>query len=187
MAEESGLKGLDRVLKQLDAIEEALTGEIMEKALVQGAKVLQRQAKENVKNNSSNTGELYNSIDIKITDIDGEKAAIVYSNKPQAFYTEFGTGPVGEKNKPSNLPPEVAGSLVYHQGGWGFKANNLTESEAKRYGFTHTHKYNGEDYYFTMGQKPHPWLYPAVAETGERVQKTVAAAIRKGIREALRK
>lgn len=184
MAEESGLKGVEDVLRQLDAIEEALTGEIMEKALERGAKILQRQAKKNV---PVNNGELRNSIDMKIIDVDGEKVAIIYSNKPQAFYTEFGTGPTGEKNKPSNLPPEVASSLVYHQGGWGFKASALTEAEARRYGFTHKHKYNGEDYYFTMGQKPKPWLYPAAAETEERVNKTVRAAVKKGIREALGK
>lgn len=193
MAEESGLKGLDKVLKQLDDIEEALTGEIMGKALERGARVLQRQAKKNV---PVNNGELRNSIDVKIVDVDGEKAAIVYSNKPQAFYTEFGTGPVGEKNKPGNLPPEVASQLRYHKGGWYFPASALTKREAKKYGFSKIRKFSSyifgygymeEDYYYTMGQKPHPWLYPAVAETEERVEKTVVAAIRKGIREALRK
>ena len=194
MAGESGLKGLDGLLKQLNELEDALSGKITEKALERGAKVLQRQAKKNV---PVNTGELRNSIDVKIEDIDGEKAAVVYSNKEQAFFTEFGTGPVGEKNKPSNLPPEVANSLVYHQGGWYFPANALTKREAKKYGFTKTRKFSSsyifgygyieEEYYFTMGQKPKPWFYPAVAETKERVNKTVKAAIRKGIKEALGK
>lgn len=154
----AGIKGMDSLLRKLNKISDVAKSEIMEKAVKSGAKVVQAQAKELA---PVDTGELRNSIKVKTNVENGKIQGIVYTNKEYAPYVEFGTGPVGEANKP-DLPPEVASEITYKQEGW--------------------HTPRG----YTQGQKPQPFLYPALESSKDKVNKAVKNSIRKEINKIAR-
>lgn len=98
------IKGLDRLKRKLNAIPKVLqdsvwdaTWEITED--VQGRAITKLQS-----STKSASGELSGSVKNEVV-VNGQGKVVgrVWSDKAQALFREFGTGPVGEAS-PKNLP-----------------------------------------------------------------------------------
>jgi len=139
---ESGIKQAIADIKDFEQDLEAKIDEFTERMAEKGvefakAKILEYGA--------IDTGELYNSINLKKGDvIPNGSCWIVYTECPYAQFVEFGTGPVGAKNP----HPEAN---RYRSTGWSFP------KPANWYGATTIWK--GEERALTMGQKSKPFMW----------------------------
>lgn len=100
------LNGMSQLLRQIEQMERILNGDVKEKALIEGAKILQENAKEIVR---QTTGKLRNNI--IISDVKNEEIHVGPDQQGTAFYghfLEYGTskmepipflGPAFENNK----------------------------------------------------------------------------------------
>lgn len=113
----------------------------------------------------ADTGELRNSIRTKNRHEGGGVQGVVYTNKEYAAYVEFGTGPKGEADH-AGISPEVA--VSYRQDPWTYQDND------------------GNWHWNVTGQAAQPYMYPALKNMEQSVQKQiredVAEAIRRNIK-----
>lgn len=171
---EIDLSGLLKVIES-----KALSAETIKQACVTGVgnsvKKTQAQAKLLV---GSNTGELRESIKTDIDIKGGEVEGIVYTNKAHAPFVEFGTGPVGEANKPS-LPEGV--DVTYSQEAWWIHESQIDAGTAEKYNFFRIETKDGV-FYRCSGQAAQPFMVPAARYAAEITPDEVAAAIRKGVK-----
>lgn len=124
------------------------------------------------------SGELKGSIHADVEMEDGKVVGHVWSDKEQAFYTEFGTGPKGEAS-PKDLPEGIV--PVYTQEPWFIPADLLAPGVAEAY---HLRKItiDGVDFYLCYGQAAQPWLYPAVKDNKDKIPELLAKYLEEGLR-----
>jgi HK97 gp10 family phage protein len=122
-------------------------------------------------------GELRGSI---YTDTEVAKDRCVgtcYTNKEYAAYVEFGTGPKGQMDH-NGISPEVA--IAYSQKGWWIHESDIDAATAEMYHFQKIVTEAGIFYYST-GQAAQPFMYPALADNEEVIERIFAKEIRKEI------
>lgn len=180
----SDIKGLDRLLSKLDSLGDNSV-EIMEKGIKSGLKIVQKSAKDLC---PVDNGELRNSIATTSTKEDNRAEGAVFTNKEYAPYVEFGTGPVGEASR-KDIPPDL--QLNYKQEGWfipiGDGEGQLSLATAQKYHFPIIGREGEQQFAFTNGQEPQPFLYPALKSNEKRVKEAIVKTALNEIIKAVKK
>lgn len=147
------IKGLDGVLERLDGIANPQT---VEAALNRATLLVERAAKM-----KAPKGTIANSITSTVEGTEG----IVYTPVEYAPYVEFGTGKfsIHPKGGRKELP------WVYVEGSTrkSNKKTIYTEESARR--MVAAMREDGLDAHYTYGQKPQPFMRPAIDENRDRV------------------
>lgn len=156
------LEGLEEVLKGLDNI--ADTSEVS-KAIANSCALLERAAKQKA---PKGDGELRRSITSKVEGLTGE----VFTPLDYAPYVEFGTGIFAEDGKGRQEVP-----WVYVEGSGstsGRKTIHTEESADKAVAFLQS---KGLKAHKTRGEKPQPYLRPALLENREKILEMIKEAV----------
>ena len=151
------IENIDAVLARLDGI---ANPQKMGQALTQACMIVERQAKINAQGLSEGDGTLAGSIASRVDGMEG----VVYTPLFYAPYVEFGTGIEAEGGKGRQDVPWV---YVKHSGKEGGAQRSYTPEEAAQ-----TVAYlrsKGLDAYMTSGQKPQPFMRPALDDNREKV------------------
>lgn len=150
------IQGLDAMIRQFNAIGKGAA----EQAVHETTKKAQAQAKLLAPvGGTGGAGELRESIHTKFSSTGSIFEGIVYTNKEYAPYVEFGTGPIGQKNKPE-LPEGI--SISYRQDAWWIHESQIDEEVANRYHFFRIETPAGL-FYRCGGQAAQPFMVPAAA------------------------
>lgn len=175
------IKGLESLLAKLDAlggnVEEAL-----ETAILQATKKVQGDAKFLC---PSDKGQLRNSIQATVENAEGKISGKVSTNNEHAAYVEFGTGPVGERS-PKDLPPEVASQIHYKADKWYIPADKVSEDTAEKYHFTKI-KVGEKEFYISYGQPAKPYLYPALKQNKDSINRIISNSLKRSIEKVAKK
>lgn len=132
------IEKIQELLKKLTLIG-ADTEAIAEKGLARGLLLIEGTARK-LTPTSPSGGNLKSSITHTVNKVSGGIEGIVGTNVHYAPYVEFGTGPVGQANKPE-LPPNL--NIEYRQTGWVY------------------YSVDKEQFFYTRGMAAQPFLYPA--------------------------
>jgi len=130
----------------------------------------------------SGGGALKQSIYATVEEAEDGVDGIVYTNSAYAPYVEFGTGPNGEKASHADVSPDI--DIAYSQTGWTIPADAMSAEEAEQYGFGVARKGDEVIGYYTKGQAPQPFLYPAMRDSRETVLKGLQADFEVKFRKA---
>ncbi|MEF2851326.1 MAG: HK97-gp10 family putative phage morphogenesis protein [Lachnospiraceae bacterium] len=145
-------------------------------AVAKGIKTVQEEAKAGC---PTNHGELRESIYTSIENSEGTVRGICYTNKSYAAYVEFGTGPVGQENHEGTAPDT---DYAYGQTGWLIPQYAMSQKEAEKYGFKIIRNKKGEIIgYATNGQAAHPYIYPALKNNEQEIERIFEEAVKKKI------
>lgn len=126
-------------------------------------------------------GELRRSIHTDLLREPAKVTGICYTNKEYAGYVEFGTGPKGQE-KHTGISPEV--TPVYVQKSWWIHESQIERRTAEMYGWFHIDTPEGR-FYQCSGQVAKPFMYPAISNNREIIEKIVAEYAREAIRRAI--
>ena len=151
------IQGLDGVLERIEGIADAGR---MKKAITNATLLVERAAKINAQAISTDNEGLAGSIASRIEDYSG----IVYTPLFFAPYVEYGTGIEAEGGKGRQDVPWV---FVKHSGQETKSQKSYTLEEAKRAMAILRGK--GLDAYYTYGQKPQPFMRPALDENRDAI------------------
>lgn len=172
--------GADRLAKKLTKISAAISAENAEKAVMQGLKVMQADAKLNCPVNHS---ELRTSIRTMTERTVSGATGSVYTNKAHGVYVELGTGPKGEENH-EGISPNV--DVAYSQKPWFVPAEEIDAADAEQYHFR-KFTFGGKEFYKMEGQAAQPFLYPAMKNNEKLVNNVIGKFIAKKIKESIKK
>lgn len=155
------VQGIDAVIARLDGF---TNPQRMRQAVTKATLLVERQAKINAQALSEGDGTLAGSIASRIDDYSGE----VYTPLFYAPYVEFGTG-LGafEENGSGNGRTDVPWVYVKGSGKEGGAQRSYTPEEAAQ-----TVAYlraKGLDAYMTYGQKPQPFMRPALDDNRDKI------------------
>lgn len=126
------------------------------------------------------SGELLGSIKTEVVEnADGKLVGRVWSDKEQAIYREFGTGPNGEAS-PKDLPDSI--NPVYTQTRWFIPAEAVAVDLNAVYGMPKI-TIQGKDFYITSGQPARPFLYPSLKEILPQMPEIYKEHVQKKLRE----
>lgn len=171
------LEGFESLMKKLDRLSNP------KKAVKRGMQASTKKVQGDAKDLAAvNEGQLQNAIYENVEETDSEIIGSVYSNLPQAVYTEFGSGPKGMA-APKDLPPEIEGKLQYRNDMWWIHESQIDASVAEKYHFIKIETDEGV-FYGTYGQEPQPFMYPALKQNQETIKKYLADVIRLEIKKS---
>lgn len=170
------LEGFESLMKKLSKLENSK--EVLKKGMGLAVKKVQGDAKDLA---PVDQGQLRNSIYTKVEEKDDEVTGIVYTNVEYAPYVEFGTGPKGMA-APKDLPPEIESQLVYRNDMWWIHESQIDKRVAEKYKFIKIETEQGI-FYGTYGQKPQPFMYPALKQNQEVILKYLADEIKLEIKK----
>lgn len=162
--------------KELDAALAKLSQTDMGKAVEEGIKLVQGEAKSRC---PVHEGELRDSIYAEVEHGIEYTIGICYTNKNHAPHVEFGTGPVGQENH-KGVSPDSTGSYV--QKGWMIPGDAMERGYAESKGLGVVEDKNGNvKGYLTNGQPARPFLYPALKNQEEEIEKIFRKEMEKQI------
>lgn len=148
------LDGIDAVLDGLDAVADERK---LKEALGNICALVERSAKQKA---PKGTGELRRSITSKVTGLEG----IVYTPLEYAPYVEYGTGLFAENgNGRSEVP------WVYVEGESNGTRSKKTYTVAEAEATVAFLQSKGLDAKLTYGEKPQPYMRPALYENREQI------------------
>lgn len=125
-----------------------------------------------------NTGELAGSIFAETIPRRNGVRGICWTNKPYAEYVEFGTGKKGQENH-AGISPMV--TPVYHVTPWWIHESDIDRELAEKYGWFHIDTPEGRFYQCT-GQPAKPFMYPALQDSTEFIEKIFAEKINEAMK-----
>ena len=157
------------LIRKLSALDNQACQEVAVTAVKQAGVMVQSQARLLI---SSDTGALARSVKVKNEVKENKATATVYTNSAYAPYYEFGTGPNGEAN---------------HQTGWMIPADAMTVDKAEMYGFKVAYKDGEVIGYYTKGQMARPFMYPALHDQEDTINKNTEKLFKNKIRELCKK
>lgn len=174
------IKGLESLRRKVKAMPKVLddamwdaTFELTE--LVQQAAVLRIQSSAKY-----GSGELAGSIKYEVVvNAQGKIVGRVWSDKEQAMYREFGTGPVGQENQ-KDLPEGV--TPVYSTTAWFIPVDKVGVDLEAVYGIPRI-TIQGKDFFLTRGQPARPALYPSLKEIVEQAPDIYKEHVQKRLKE----
>lgn len=174
------IKGLESLRRKVKAMPKVLddamwdaTFELTE--LVQQAAVLRIQSSAKY-----SSGELAGSIKYEVVvNAQGKIVGRVWSDKEQAMYREFGTGPVGQESQ-KDLPEGV--TPVYSTSAWFIPADKVQVDLEAVYGIPRI-SIQGNEFYLTRGQPARPFLYPSLKEIMEQALEVYKEYVREGLKK----
>lgn len=112
-------------------------------------------------------GDLRKSINHTTEKKDGEITDVVHTNSDHGVFVEFGTGPVGAANH-AGTSPNVA--VAYSPNKWRGRIPGLaSETDA--------------GIRYIAGQSAQPYLYPALKDNEEQIEKKIGSDIKKALEE----
>lgn len=157
------------------------------KAIQQGSEDAIRELTEIVKSQATlrlqssikySSGELAGSLKDEVVDSKGNLVGRVWSDKKQAIFREFGTGPVGQASH-KELPPDV--HPTYTQSPWFIPVEAVDRDLNAIYGIPKV-KIQDKIFYITKGQPARPWLYPSLKDAEEQAPNIIKENVQKRIR-----
>lgn len=152
------IQGLDGVIERIEGIADAAKAK---RAITNACLIVERAAKINAQAISDSEG-LAGSIATRVDNYEG----VVYTPLFFAPYVEYGTGiEATHPDKPGRQ--DVPWVFVKHSGQEGNTQKSYTLEEAKK-----TMAYlrsKGLDAYYTYGQKPQPFMRPALDDNREAI------------------
>lgn len=174
------IKGLESLRRKVKAMPKVLddamwdaTFELTE--LVQQAAVLRIQSSAKY-----GSGELAGSIKYEVVvNAQGKIVGRVWSDKEQAMYREFGTGPVGQESQ-KDLPEGV--TPVYSTAAWFIPVDKVGVDLEAVYGIPRI-IIQGNEFYLTRGQPARPFLYPSLKEIMEQAPEVYKEYVREGLKK----
>lgn len=126
------------------------------------------------------SGELLGSFKNEVViNAQGKIVGRIWSDKEQAIYREFGTGPVGQESK-KDLPEGV--TPVYSISAWFIPAEKTGVDLEAVYGIPRI-TIQGKDFYLTRGQPARPALYPSLKEIVEQAPDIYKEHVQKRLKE----
>ena len=159
-------EGMNELFKSLDGI---ASKDKCAEAMGKCCAIVERSAKQKA---PKDTGALRRSITSKVETAGRDVKGIVFTPLEYAPYREYGTGLFAEKGGRKNVP------WVYVAGeGSGKKGTGKTYTleEAKR--TVAILRSKGLEAYYTYGQKPQPFMRPAIKENREKVIDTFVKGV----------
>lgn len=181
------IKGLDSLARKTRQIPSIISKAVLG-ATIEVTENVKTAALDNLDRSiKHNSGALRGSIkDETVVNADGRVIGRVWSDKANAFYREFGTGPVGQAS-PKDLPEGI--TPVYTQKPWFFPVDSVDVDLEALYGMKKISFKDGDstvEFYMTSGQPAKPWLYPALRTGTEKsdiiYRKHVQQELRKGLK-----
>ena len=174
------IKGLDSLRRKLKAtpkiLEDAMwdaTFEITE--LIKQATELRIAS--SVKYGS---GELSGSYKNEVViNAQGKIVGRIWSDKEQAMYREFGTGPIGQASQ-KDLPEGI--TPVYSTSAWFIPVDEVEIDLEAIYGIPRI-TIQGKDFFLTRGQPARPALYPSLKEIVEQAPDIYKEHVQKRLKE----
>jgi len=173
-------RGADRLMSKIRAIPKVMedavfeaTFDIVDETVARASSRLQSSIK-------YGSGELSGSPKQEVV-IDGKGKVIgrVWSDKIEALFREFGTGPVGAES-PKDLPPGV--NPVYSTERWFIPTHKTPVDLETVYGIPRV-TIKGQDFFMTRGQPARPWLYPSMKEVIEMANDIYKDRVQEGLRK----
>lgn len=174
-------KDFNELLKKLHELDNNVGKEVAMRAVKQGGMIVQSQAKLLI---TSDSGSLARSVRVKNEVKDDVISSTVYTKSPYAPYYEFGTGPNGQANH-DGISPRV--TPRYSQRGWMIPADAMNEQKARDYGFGIAMKDGKVIGYYTKGQMARPFMYPALHDHKDDIQKNTERLILRKLKEKCKK
>lgn len=156
------IQGFDGVLERIEDL--ANTANI-EKSLDTACKLIERQARINAQALSEGNGTLAGSIASEVKGLEGK----VYTPLFYAPYVEYGTGIEAEGGKGRQDVPWVYVKNSGKEGEGAQRSYTLEEAEQAVAAL----KKKGLDAHYTYGQKPQPFLRPALDQNREEVKRII--------------
>lgn len=175
-----GVKGLDKLMKKYSGLNNAVTGNGLEKAVGASIKMVQGEAKLLC---PVNDGELRRSIKTSKELREDKAIGTVYTNKKHGPYVEFGTGPKGEANH-TGISPEI--SPAYSQSPWWIHESQVNKETAEKYHWFSIDTPEGR-FYQSSGQAAQPFMYPALKNNEDRATRNISNYLAREIRKAVQK
>lgn len=160
------IQGIDGVLERVEGIADAAKAK---QAITKACLLIERQAKINAQALSEGNGALAGSIASRIEDYSG----VVYTPLFYAPYVEYGTGIEAEGGKGRQDVP-----WVYVKGG-----SEPAEGAQKSYTLEDAKKAvaalreKGLDAHYTYGQKPQPFMRPALDANRDKIVEILKGGI----------
>ena len=114
-------------------------------------------------------GDLQRSITSYVEADGKEVVGTVFTPLEYAPYVEYGTGMFAEDGKGRKDVP-----WFIHI---GYGENDITPEVVERYNFRTIHGKNGEDFAYTYGSHPHPFLRPALYENKETITQIIRGGL----------
>lgn len=162
-----GEKSLMNALGELSAID-------LHDAVSKGIKTVQAEAKSLC---PVYDGEMRDSIYTSVENGEESIRGTCYTNKSYAAYVEFGTGPKGQANH-EGISPDVA--VSYSQSPWWIHESQVGRETAERYGWPCIDTPDGR-FYRCSGQAAQPYMYPALKNNEQEIEKIFEEAVKKKI------
>ena len=122
-------------------------------------------------------GELRDSIYTSVENGEESIRGTCYTNKSYAAYVEFGTGPKGQANH-EGISPDVA--VSYSQSPWWIHESQVGRETAERYGWPYVDTPDGR-FYRCSGQAAQPYMYPALKNNEQEIERIFEEAVKKKI------
>lgn len=155
------LNGLEMLLTELEELDDTAA---LEAAINKGTLILERAAKQ-----KAPKGELRNSIASKVEGLTG----IVYTPLEYAPYVEYGTGLFSEH--PMGGRKEIP--WVYVEGSTSKPHKKTVHTEESALQAKHFLESKGLEAHITSGQKPQPYMRPALDENRDKITKAIGEAL----------
>lgn len=126
------------------------------------------------------SGELLGSFKNEVV-INAQRKIVgrVWSDKEQAMYREFGTGPVGQESQ-KDLPEGI--TPVYSTSAWFIPVEKVGVDLEAVYGIPRI-TIQGKDFFLTRGQPARPALYPSLKEIVEQASDIYKEHVQKRLKE----
>ena len=157
----------------MDALGE-LSATDLHGAVSKGIKTVQAEAKSLC---PVHDGELRDSIYTSVEIGEGNIRGTCYTNKSYAAYVEFGTGPKGQANH-EGISPDAA--VSYRQSPWCIHESQVGRETAERYGWSYIDTPDGR-FYRCSGQAAQPYMYPALKNNEQEIERIFEEAVKKKI------
>ena len=168
----TNIEGLEAITKRLDNLADAKQ---IEQGMGLCCAAVERTAKQKAQA-IKDTGNLSISIASRVENVGGEIRGVVYTPLEYAPYVEYGTGLFAEKGGTSDVP-WVFVKDGSSRGSKGEKKprKSYTLATAKRT-VAYLRK-QGLDAYYTFGQKPQPYLRPALTENRDKILRLLKGSV----------
>ena len=125
-------------------------------------------------------GELMGSLKNEaVINAQGKIVGRVWSDKEQAIYREFGTGPVGQESQ-KDIPEGV--TPVYSTSAWFIPVEKVDVDLEAVYGIPRI-TIQDREFYVTRGQPARPFLYPSLKEIVEQAPDIYKTHVQKRLKE----
>lgn len=153
------IQGLDGVLERIEGLADAAKAK---QAITRACLLVERQAKINAQALSEGDGTLAGSIASRIEDYEG----VIYTPLFYAPYVEYGTG-IEAKHPDKPGRQDVPWVYVEHSGTEGGAQKSYTLETAKQ--TVAMLRAKGLEAHYTYGQKPQPFMRPALDDNRDRI------------------